>query len=200
MLKIIITKVKKLKIDNKYDKKYAFIHSFTVLQTSTTIEQFDLNLEHIYDVFNREFISKEVTESINYMNIQLHTKENELDFDYYKRDFIKNSDAERISFVQNIELEYVKKNSPFTNYYEEKVKDFTNKSIFVTKIKNEYYNPILFNIIKNKLYIMPLWAGLIFKTITQFYSLNITRLTNNPAEFWFHILKNKILDGKMMPS
>jgi len=47
---------------------------------------------------------------------------------------------------------------------------------------------------------MTLWAGIIFETIEQFKGLNINRLTNNPAEYWFHKLKNKILDGKMMPS
>jgi len=132
MLKIIISKVKKIKVDAKYEKNFAFIHSFTVLQTSTTIEKFDLNLEHIYNIFNREFVLKEVTESIDYMKIQLQSKENEFNFDYFKRDFIKNNNSERISFVQVIEEENVKKHSPFATYYEHKLKNYSNKPIDVT--------------------------------------------------------------------
>ena len=51
--------------------------------------------------------------------------------------------------------------------------------------KNPFFNPVLFKIIEEKLYIAPFWSAIAINTISH--------LTNNPVEKWFDIVKNDIL-------
>ena len=62
-------------------------------------------------------------------------------------------------------------------------------------IKNEYYAPQLFAILEEKLYLIPMWSGIMIKSELQNFKIK-TRLTNNPVENWFGQVKNHIL-GKI---
>ena len=65
-------------------------------------------------------------------------------------------------------------------------------------IKNNYYCPALMKLIENEMYITPLWTGLMLnffrqdkeKSEIQNITPKYSRLTNNPGEGRFNIVKN----------
>lgn len=66
------------------------------------------------------------------------------------------------------------------------------------KSLNEFFCPELFEFIKKKLYIYPLWTGYFLPKNMRLNKMQITenqptRMTNNPVENWFNQLKNNIL-------
>lgn len=95
----------------------------------------------------------------------------------------------------------------FENYKSLVEKDKENKCELV---KNEFYNPHVFEIISKRLYLVPLWSGLIISLNLDSLNCSKTnsRLSNNPVESWFNILRNNILQlskkqkvkRKIMPS
>ena len=58
-------------------------------------------------------------------------------------------------------------------------------------LQNEFYCPKLFEIVSERLYLMPLWSGVI---------INFERLSNNPAENWIGQVKNKLVRRKRASS
>ncbi len=99
----------------------------------------------------------------------------------------------------------LKKDSPFTTYYENLLILHKNarkedEAIF----PNRYYNPKLFDLIVKQLHIMPLWSGCMihFDLNSIFDTSKNSRLTNNPVENYFGYLKNNIFDkqNKLLPS
>lgn len=88
-------------------------------------------------------------------------------------------------------------NSPYKLYYEVLIKNFIRNRINIdeqTKMPNFYYSPELFDIIKKKMYLLPLWSGVMINK--NIFKTEFTRLTNNPVENWFGNLKNDILKNK----
>ena len=137
------------------------------------------------------------------MHNELALRGMELSFDYYDNDNLKASidNSQRIVFVDSVK-ENIKQKSPFATYYNNLLKTFAEKATDVNDVPNEYYNPKLFQIISNRLYLSPMWTGFIFKKIGGSNEIKrVTRLSNNPVENWFNTLKNNILQShKVMPS
>lgn len=72
----------------------------------------------------------------------------------------------------------------------------------ISKI-NPYYHPDLFQLILDQIYLMPFWTSLMLNRCQSKYRFHnkFTRLTNNPVENWFKILKHNILlKKKVNPS
>ena len=231
-LKMIIRKVKSVKkfdeaIQNSEQKNLnkktnskiekTFIFSFTLLQSSTKIDEFITNLKDINILFNTRNhseaikiasnrIKKQLIErDLTIMTIVKDAEKTELQYeeDINYHDYVKfNSNAENDS-------NSLKKKSPFAIYFKNllsndielersKLSDI-NKKI----VENEYYCPEMFQIIVQYLHVVPLWTLI---SIKQWQNINkkfekIDRLTNNPVENWFNQVKNKILLSKRtMPS
>lgn len=92
------------------------------------------------------------------------------------------------------------KKSKFSDYYSRLIAlNKINKTEKYEKINN-YYRPKLFQLIKDQLYLMPLWSGVIIRmTGIQHhchYLMNITRLSNNLVENHFGYIKNHIFGNK----
>ena len=69
--------------------------------------------------------------------------------------------------------------------------------------QNDYYSPQLFLILSDISYILPRWSGIILFSWQSLYPNKFekfSRLTNNPVENWFRILKHNILKEKQKPS
>lgn len=202
MLKLIIEKTKKVfGVEKKI--KNALVYSFTLLQNTRNPKKFILILEHIYVIFNYKYLSTEVINSLNFLQNELISREIEFSFDYYQNENLVNKDYSKTPILDNkiTEKENIKKNSPFRNYFDDLISKFKNKVHIINKeVKvNDFFCPALFEIIHKKLYIAPLWCGFIFTQLEGFEC--VTRLSNNPVESWFNILKNKILTSKrLMPS
>jgi len=205
MLKIILKHVKKFSKQIPVKVCEALKFCFTLLQNSKTIEQFDIYLEHIYILFNSKYISSVVKYSTDYLRNELLNRETEINFDFYANENLKkynlNSDHKKTVVQEFHSEEKLTKDSPFTTYYKNKMKDWlpnTNTKSSNLEL-NEFYSPELFEIIKKKLHIVPLWTGFVFQRINILKVL--TRIPNLPVESSFDILKNHILMGQIvMPS
>lgn len=100
-----------------------------------------------------------------------------------------------------IEIKTIKDSSQYHNYFKHLLKNFCDKIENINPLTvfdlNEYYNPDLFQIIENYLYLTPLWSGIFISNNKYSFS----RLSNNPVESWFKHLKiNMLRNQKVMPS
>ena len=112
-------------------------------------------------------------------------------------------DAQFQSFLKestrtDCNLKRLKHNSPFKLYFDSQIKNYetsSDSSDMDQDNLNEFYSPVLFKILRDQLYIIPLWSGIMIHDKIKGYSIK-TRLTNNPVENYFGQLKNNILQNK----
>ena len=98
---------------------------------------------------------------------------------------IETNEKGEIFFINSKNISYAK-DSPFTNYFEKKsIEASFDEGIEI----NDLYFPGLFQIIKRRLHLYPLWSGIMLKH----FGIERTRLSNNYVEKWFHDLKIDIL-------
>jgi hypothetical protein len=99
-------------------------------------------------------------------------------------------------------------NSKYTIYYDELISRFKSKLInmpYSPALDSLFFSPSLFKLIHEKLYLMPIWSGVMIRH-TAIVSNNeflrgITRLDNNPVENHFgHTKVNELLKRKVYPS
>ena len=201
-----------------YEKNYAFgnqlkkifLFCFTVLQNCVSFEEFDNVLYEIFNIFSKENMDSSVINSID--NINKLIKDRNLDiYNMHEFNLIKKFENDKSNikiYIKNEVNGSIITSSPFTAYFNDlikkfqssKEKDFNDKQCE----KNIYYDPDLFKLISDKLYIMPFWSGLMIKQCqTQMLKndlvnkssefFNITRITNNPVENHIGFVKNRIL-------
>ena len=209
LLKNVAKKAKSIQVFSNHVRK-TFIFMFTLIQNSVSIDQIDIYLKHIHNIFNNEFLDVSVYESLHFMaqeirkrhlsslNIDDTASPQQKERDKYFEDLLKESNIYiSVDFEEN-----VKQNSPFSNYYNLMIQKL-NKTINEKKeesikncyLKNEYFCPKLFGILEEKIHLLPLWTGLIIKDEIKNFKIK-TRLTNNPVENWFGQLKNNLLCKK----
>ena len=198
-LKNIIKKTKSIK--KSKNVKTAFIFMFTLIQNAITLEQIENYLINILNIFNSEYMDESVFNSLFFMtrslkdrnlnciDIELERTPEEQDRDQHFEQFLNESHSE-----QN---EKEEKCSNFDKYFSDKLKPhyefIENKKNIKNDMKNEFFCPNLFELLKEYLYIIPLWSGIM---ISKKSEKILTRLTNNPVENWFSQVKNKILNKK----
>ncbi len=114
------------------------------------------------------------------------------DLDYYI-DFEKSDDE-------------IKSNSKYRKYYDELILSFkSTSSAFGPSPYNIFYSPRLFELIYDKLYLMPLWSGVMVQqtasvTGNEFLQRK-TRLDNNAVENHLgHVKVHQCLKRKIYPS
>jgi hypothetical protein len=201
------TKTIILKNDDAKVRK-AFLFCFGLVQNSTSLDQIKLYITHIYNIFNSQFVDDSVVQSLNFIKEEIELRDwIEEDNDYNN----KNNQNKKRNQENTDNCKYYIKcesnndvfnSSPFRTYFEDFFKELRQKSLTENlktkqnKVKNEYFFPGLITLIEKQMYIIPLWTGLmlkVFQTYNTFpFSDNFTRLTNNPAEGRFNILKNNI--------
>jgi hypothetical protein len=55
-------------------------------------------------------------------------------------------------------------------------------------VDNEFFNQDLFEVLKERMFLLPIWSGIMIDE-----NMGKTRLSNNPCENWFGQLKHNIL-------
>jgi hypothetical protein len=197
-LKIII---RKIGFCEDKTVRNTFIFSFTLLQNSSTIEEFDRYLLHIYNVFMQPKLNNTCRISLDVLKKEIRGRNLyrnvDLDFEYHN-DNAAIQDQEE--WLQNSK-QVIQRNSPFTAYYEnllgiynKTVKNSINYNIDNDR-PNPFYNPQLLSVITKRLYHVPMWTGFLLK--------GKGRLTNNNVESYFKIVKHSMLNNKLkrcMPS
>lgn len=185
--------------------KRAFVFAFAFLLNSTTISQIDEYLYHIYVVFNSQRLDGVCLDSIVSLGsaiqgstldlkyiLQVPSPEEKMRNDLFN-ELTKNS---KINSDQAL-----KKRSPFYIYYEARISEIQKKLPNRTDLQNfelnEFYCPPLFEILRKRLYLLPIWSGVIIHNSNIGYKCK-TRLSNNPVENWFGQLKRNILKNDIV--
>lgn len=108
-------------------------------------------------------------------------------------------DEFEIDTKKNTKGKNERERSPFEHYFKKKIATYSellkveNNNNFYAP--NKYFSPALFEIIRDELYKIPLWSGIMIQ------HKNIgkrTRLSNNYVENWFGQLKNNILKNNIV--
>ena len=228
-LKIIIKRVsfvdekfeKKLKKSFDYKNKMKIcIFFFTLLQNSTSIDQFNILLEHLYNIY---MVKQKSISNLNSIKILLDAVSNrnyldeltnKIDFD--KDNLLDQKLLEEKQFVvSDIAYENIKISSPFTGYYNSLEKTFQcymldnihdyNENLISL---NEFFCPKYYKILTSYLHILPLWTGILLNKFSEYHSIfscdgnSLNRLVNNPVENLFGQEKHSLLKNqqKVMPS
>ncbi|CAF1061748.1 unnamed protein product, partial [Brachionus calyciflorus] len=186
-----------------------------MLQNSITIAQFNNYLLNIFNIFMNPAKDSMVCFSLNTMRKEI--KNRNIDFSDLCSSENENENSQltekfNLKDELNIEtIESLKKSSPFTGYFssileniETKINNYRNKNEKYEP--NLFFNPNLYLLIKDQLYLVPLWTGILIddlnkQSLFKFSDVLKTRLTNNPVENYFGMLKNRILlKRKVYPS
>ena len=191
-LKSAIKKTSKFK-ETKKNVYQAFVYSFTLLQNSTHLEQFNGYLENIHNIFYCKSMDSSVLFSIRVLQTELLNRNLQklnvnIDVNIRRPIFENKSQIE-------IDEQSIIEHSPFKKFFDEQInlydgniKRRTEENTKNNEV-NTFYCPEAFEIIKKKLYLLPLWSGIMLKMSQQenpsLFETSFTRLTNNPVE---HIL------------
>ncbi|CAF0977548.1 unnamed protein product [Brachionus calyciflorus] len=204
-LKIIIVKLKKKLKQNEIFCSKDFIFSFTLLQNSRSFKEFKDILIDLFYIYNSKFLSENLIERTIRIEQKIKKREkDDLNFE------ISNESENSVFLFEEFTIGSLKKDSPFTKYFNslflihQKNLDLHEKSGFLI---NKYYNPELFKLCEETLYILPLWTGILL-SFENFKYGDGSRISNNPVEGHFNNLRNNILKinkkqkmiRKLMPS
>jgi hypothetical protein len=209
-LKCIIKNSKLIKIEKEIRR--AFIYFFTLIQNSTALNQIEIYLINIHNIFMSKDFDMSVQYSLQTLASELKNRKlNNVDIDNerslpHERERDKNHEKfieeSNIYFVVDFDKK-VKENSPWNNYFNILIEQWNehleNRSILNKKTlnlrANPFYSPSLFNLIHRELHKLPLWTGLFLADLNFSYIIK-TRLTNNPAENHFLQVKHRILNRR----
>jgi len=204
-LKNIIKKAKSVTVFSNHITS-TFIFMFTLVQNSISVKQIEIYLKHIHNIFNNPYLDWTVYESLNFMskeirhrklsflNSEMETSPQQKERDEHFEYFLKQSNMyNNVDHDDNIKI-----NSPFTMHYDLLMTQLNSdlnaksKNNLLNVVLNEYFCPQLFAILEEKLYMIPLWSGIMIRSEIENFKIK-TRLTNNPVENWFGQVKNHIL-------
>jgi hypothetical protein len=209
-LKTIIKKVKKYKDDKKNILFKMFVYAFTLIQNSIKVDQMIAYLKNVHNIFCNRFLDQTVIYSISIIRDELKVRGlNQLNASEYlvnkdEMDKVKHPKTKKIIWFK--EMSHVNENeplvaeSPYREFFDQIISNF-NKDLSFGAIEkkelNPYFNIELFGVIKNMLYLTPLWTGLMLDQCKKQHFLSFkesfSRLDNNPVENYFGHLKDDIL-------
>jgi hypothetical protein len=127
-------------------------------------------------------------------------KKVEISFAESQEENEQRNDFNKLKIIEMSENEVLnlKAKSPFTKYFTKMIARF-NELITTsfqynvdTDQPNPFFNPFLLTIIKDRLYHLPLWTGVLLNSKT--------RLTNNPVECFFKIIKQHSMKNNRLNS
>ncbi len=175
--------------------KELFISNFTLLQNSVNITDFNNSLRDLYYIFSSKQKDNNFKVSYERITMNIYLRGNSVLSDVSKKDEENFVFIDEFKFILPESYSGIKLNSKFEAYY----KAFINrieKSILIninpSAEANEYYCPEILNIIREKLYLMPLFSGVVVFRDGPVGHFE-TRLTNNPSEISFNHKRNSIL-------
>ena len=172
-LMIIKRKVKILKLEDKI--KNACIFSFTLLQNSTNIVQFETYLIHIYNMFMSPRLNPSCYVSINLIRKELKLRSFHNEIDLTVQDVSASDMLKYVMLSPNL-IDSIKQNSPFTGYFSNLISRFSeillNNNYNCTNHPiNTFYCPAFTQIIISRLYNVSMWSGFLIHPILVKYNI-----------------------------
>ena len=205
ILKLIIKKTKAIKTADNVQE--FFIRCFCLLQNSLTINQFNIFLFNMINIFCNPYADESINISLIYMRDQIKSSEsvNLEDLVNIMDQDDENDEKIKFLFYDNETIDNIKKNSPFRIYFDDLIKQYRSELNLnlirkKKKVENDFFCEALFSIIDDKLHLMPLWTGLMIGeykaySVNEFISKQ-TRFTNNSVESYFTELKHSIFNNQ----
>ena len=180
-------------------KRNFFLLCFTLLQNSIELDEFDRFLDAIYVVFMEIYDSTVVTNCFEILVSALSERNVEIDEDELGKPESEENCKPILIPNPTSPSKPLKELSQFTKYYSDFISELNEKATNHSKScqtnpLNKCYQPALFNIIYEYLYIMPMWSGVVVRLWQKLYPEQFppfTRYSNNPVENWFGQLKNR---------
>lgn len=155
---------------SKKEIKTKFLQSFTILQNSSSMEDFDEILKNIYNIFCSEIYTLEVMESLKYLdniiidrNIDIYdvfrSKSTSIKRDNKLCELWYTEDTKKSDILKNL-----KNNSKFNHYYNCLLIKIKNRNIQNPShnVSNRFFNMQLFELITGRLHFSCLWSGLYY--------------------------------------
>lgn len=193
------------------------IFCFSLLINSTTLEEFLIYLKNIYFIFMEKVQSSTFAMSIYYIRKQIAERniKFEVRMDIPPKERQRDKEFFELKNKNNLEFQKpnrksIKFNSPFSDYFNKIILDFSailQKDIRF-KPENPFYLPELFQLIQNQLYLAPVWSGIFisehFRKNKEFYTQSFytkalpKKLENNRVENRFDNLKNDVLPSNQV--
>ena len=187
---------KMVKNSEKVGLKRDFIFGFSFLQNSISLDEFNQVLIALFNIYNRKFKNENLDDFLAFLKMKKNTKDIDWLQSVASSDYSSNDSSKSDAyFFPDQKIVSYKEDSPFTAYFEEIFKNEKKKILkeekkVTVKVRNEYFCPKVFEIIKKRLHVMPFWTGIL---INNSFNVSKTRLSNNAIESWFDFLKNDIL-------
>jgi hypothetical protein len=185
-LRMIVRRVKHKNIKTSSTCLHLFYICVTMLQNSKTYTEFMRNLRDTFIVFNTEKKSPIFDNICNSLQIELNNRK-------FKQWLPEQSDDIRDESIENEEEFHLIENAKtlFNNHFDIFLSNISSELELVNSstVLNPYYCPSLFKILKEYLFLMPFWCGILI------FDPQITRLHNNYVEEFFDFSKNDILLG-----
>ena len=142
-----------------------------MLQNSTTIKEFNIILENIFNIFNQPKKNERFENSKKYIERTISNRKEKFDITFATtpKDRERSKMFSKFKNANTKETKRVTKesymaNSPWTLYYENMIKGFKDVHLIEHKLEeslkiNIFYRPDMFKIISNLLYLTPAWSG-----------------------------------------
>ena len=185
-----------------------------MLQNATTIEQFKVYLENTVILFSSRYVHDRYNDALTTMSTEITARnmitkiEVENNFNTSNVEFRKENRMFVFPAGENI-YNVLKNESPFKLHFmpviDSILKDIKKSDQNFDNRKNVYYAPSFLEIVYDLLHLLPLWTGVMINQWNKRFSMKFnfpTRLSNNPVEAHFKIIKHSVLNNvtKVMPS
>lgn len=156
-----------------------------MIQNATSSIEIENYLELIFNVFNSPYLDKETLYSITTMKNEIRARHMSKECVFNERSVKEKQRDEQFDYLviqgtSQRKEKALKKKSPFTKYFREKLDKYKKNLEDRSKINNysnllnEFYCPSLFKLLENKLYILPLWTG-----FYSYFLKNISKTSSN---------------------
>jgi hypothetical protein len=178
-----------------------FLFSFSILQNSKTLDEFEDNFKDFYFVFTQKFQNDLYLTSIVKMKEKLASRDDE---NVLNEILATKWVVDDVNTIFSVECsKKIKENSPYVNHFSKIVQSLvTTASIIKSNIKNDFCYPVLFELIFEYIHLVPLWSGFIICDwqMKAFNEIRFTIQSNNAVEGYFKHLKNNLIPKHSMPS
>ncbi len=179
----------------KVKVKELFIRGFTLLQNSVKIVDFNADLQDLCYIFISKTKDNKFKVSYERISKHIYLRDHFVMFDASKEDEEMIRNLDEFKFISPETHTGIRSNSKFETYYNKfisNIEESININIDPVAETNEFHCPELIKILKDRLYIMPLWSGVVVFRNGPVGNYE-TRLTNNPSEVSFSHKRNSIL-------
>lgn len=162
MIKKIYNKIKTIEASEEIKKDFLF--AFSLLQNSASMKEFNNTLIDTFFIFNSKKNDSKVELALKQLKNNISLRHLDTIDCGNAAAFQKKSKELDVLYESSCNNANLKEESPFTKYFNSLLERITAQSppsVEASLADNAYFNPELYDVFTNYLYIMPIWSGVI---------------------------------------